>query len=131
MKTTAKIIILFLFALLLWNVATAPFDFMTVNIDSEEYGGPLGWLVGLVFAGGGVVIAGVVLVCVGLLLAVVFAGVGVIVVGALGFAAGAVILAMAPLLLPLLLIFFLPVAIVWYLVARSRRDRVVLDKAAA
>jgi len=127
MKTTAKIIILFLFALLLWNVATAPFDFMTVNIDGEEYGGPLGWLVGLVFAGGGVVIAGVVLVCVGLLLAVVFAGVGVIVVGALGFATGAVILAMAPLLLPLLI----PVAIVWYMVTRSRRDRVVLDKAAA
>ncbi|MCD2517178.1 hypothetical protein LQ564_12760 [Massilia sp. G4R7] len=127
MKTTAKIIILFLFALLLLNVFADATDFMTVNIDGEEIGGPLGWLVGLVFAGGGMLIATIVMLFVGLLLAVVFTGVGVIVVGALGFAAGAVLLALAPLMLPLLI----PVAIIWYLVARSRKDRVVLEKTPA
>ncbi|RZA33626.1 MAG: hypothetical protein EOP92_19925 [Lysobacteraceae bacterium] len=72
----------------------------------------------VVFAGGGLVLAGVVMLVVGLVLAVVFAGVGVIVVGALGFAAVAVALALSPLLLPLLV----PVAIIWYLVSRSRKD---------
>jgi hypothetical protein len=127
MKTTVKIIILFLFAMLLLNIFTETTDFMTVNIDGEEIGGPLGWLIGLVFAGGGAVIATVVMLFVGLVLAVVFAGVGVIVIGALGFAAGAVLLAVSPLLLPLLI----PVAIVWYLVSRSRKERVVLEKAPA
>lgn len=127
MKTTVKIIILFLAAVLLWNIFTDSFDVMTVNVDGEEYGGPLGWLVGLVFAGGGMLIATVVMLFVGLVLAVVFAGVGVIVMGALGVAAGAVLLAVAPLLLPLLI----PVAIIWYLVSRSRKDRVVLEKSAA
>ncbi len=126
MKTTVKIIILFLAAVLLWNIFTDSFDVMTVNIDGEEYGGPLGWLVGLVFAGGGMLIATIVMLFVGLVLAVVFAGVGVIVMGALGVAAGAVLLAVAPLLLPLLI----PVAIIWYLVSRSRKDRVVIEKAA-
>jgi len=126
MKTTVKIIILFLFATLLWNIFAETSDFMTVNIDGEEIGGPFGWLVGLVFAGGGMLIATIVMLFVGVLLAVVFAGVGVIVMGALGIAAGAVLLAVSPLLLPLLV----PLAIIWYLVSRPRKDRVVIEKAA-
>ncbi len=127
MKKYAPYIILFLFALLLWNVFTDAADFTTVNIDGEEFDGPLGALLGLVFAGGGAIIAGVVMLFVGLVLAVVFAGVGVIVLGALGVAAVAVALAVSPLLLPLLV----PVAIIWFFVARSRRQRVVLEKAPA
>ena len=50
--------------MLLWNIFTETTDFMTVNIDGEEIGGPLGWLIGLVFAGGGAVIATVVLAAV-------------------------------------------------------------------
>ena len=126
MKTTVKIIILFLFATLLWNIFAETGDYMSVNIDGEEFGGPLGWLVGLVFAGGGMLIATIVMLFVGVLLAVVFAGVGVIVMGALCVAASAVLLAVAPLLLPLLV----PLAIIWYLVARSRKAPVVLEKAA-
>jgi len=126
MKTTVKIIILFLFATLLWNIFAETGDFMSVNIDGEEIGGPFGWLVGLVFAGGGMLIATVVMLFVGVLLAVVFAGVGVIVMGALGIAAGAVLLAVSPLLLPLLV----PLAIIWYLVSRPRKERVVIEKAA-
>ncbi|MFC0253689.1 hypothetical protein [Massilia consociata] len=116
----ALYIILFLFALLLWDVATDAGDFMTVNVDGEEIGGPLGALLALLFAGGGTIIAGIVMIVVGLVLAVVFAGVGVILLGALGVAAVAVALAISPLLLPLLV----PVAIVWFFVARSRKARV-------
>ncbi|CAN7593538.1 hypothetical protein [Massilia sp. LjRoot122] len=121
MKNFAKIAILFLFAVLLLDIAFDAADFMSFNIDGEHIDGPLGALLAVVFAGGGLVIAGVVLLVVGLVLAVVFAGVGVIVVGALGFAAVAVALALSPLLLPLLI----PVAIVWYLVSRNRKDRVI------
>jgi hypothetical protein len=126
MKDFAKIIILFVFALLLLDVASDAADFMSFHVDGEEFDGPLGALLGVVFAGGGLVIGGVVMLLVGLVLAVVFAGVGVIVVGALGFAAVAVALALSPLLLPLLV----PVAIIWYLVSRSNRKARMAQPAA-
>lgn len=122
MKKYAPYIILFLFALLLWDVATEP-DFMMVDFDGDEIGGPLGALLAVVLAGGGMVIGGVVLLVVGLVLAVVFAGLGVILLGALGVAAVAVALAISPLLLPLLV----PVAIIWFLVARNRKAREARD----
>lgn len=117
MKNFAKIALLFVFALLLLDIAFDAADFMHFHVDGDEVDGPLGALLGLIFAGGGLVIGGVVLLVVGVVLAVVFAGVGVIVVGALGFAAVAVALALSPLLLPLLV----PVAIIWYLVSRNRK----------
>ena len=120
MKNFAKIAILFLFAVLLLDIAFDAADFMHFHIDGDEVDGPLGALLAVLFAGGGLVIAGVVLLVVGVVLAVVFAGVGVIVVGALGCAALAVALALSPLLLPLLV----PVAIIWYLVSRNRKARV-------
>ncbi|VXB61790.1 hypothetical protein [Massilia sp. 9I] len=125
MKNFAKIAILFLIALLLWDLAVDSSDFMSFNIDGDEVSGPLGAFLGLLFAGGGVIIAGVVVLVVSVVLAVVFAGVGVILLGALGVAAVAVALAISPLLLPLLV----PVAIIWYLVARSRKTRVVAPAA--
>ena len=121
MKNFAKIAILFVFALLLLDVAFDAADFMSFNIDGDEVDGPLGALLAVLFAGGGLVLAGVIMLVVSVVLAVVFAGVGVIVVGALGVAAVAVALALSPLLLPLLV----PVAIIWYLVSRSRKDRAV------
>ena len=119
MKNFAKIALLFVFAVLLLDIASDAADFMHFNIDGDEVDGPLGALLAVIFAGGGLVIAGLVMLVVGAVLAVVFAGVGVIVVGALGCAALAVALALSPLLLPLLV----PVAIVWYLVSRSRKER--------
>ncbi|KFI07894.1 hypothetical protein [Massilia sp. BSC265] len=120
MKTFAKIALLFVFAVLLLDIAFDAADFMRFHLDGEEFDGPLGALLGVLFAGGGIVIAAIVTVVVGVVLAVVFAGVGVIVLGALGCAAVAVALALSPLLLPLLV----PVAIVWYLVSRSRKAHV-------
>jgi hypothetical protein len=124
MKKIAPYVILFLFAMLIWNVFVHN-DGMSFNIDGEEFDGPFGALLGMLFAGGGILIAGLVMVVVGVVLAVVFAGVGVIVVGALGVAALAVVAAIAPLFLPLLLL-----AGIWYLVSRSRKNRALRAHAA-
>ncbi|NNG24794.1 hypothetical protein [Telluria aromaticivorans] len=118
MKKYVPYLLLFLFALLLWDMATA--DFMSVNFDGDEIDGPLGAFLGLVFAGGGAIIGGLVMLVVGAVLAVVFAGLGVILLGALCVAAVAVALAISPLLLPLLV----PIAIIWFLASRQRKSRV-------
>ena len=119
MKKTAAIIILFLFALLVWNVFT--FGDSVVNIDGEDIGGPLGALLATFFAGGGLLLAGVIMLFVGGVLAVVFAGVGILCIGGLAIGACVLALIVSPLLLPLLV----PVAIVWWLVSRSRKHRVM------
>lgn len=120
MKKTAAFVILFLFALLLWDLSSWSGN-MAFNVDGDEVTGPLGALLALLFAGGGALLGGVALLVVGGILAVVFAGVGILCIG--GLALGAVLLALAvsPLLLPLLV----PVAIVWCLIGRSRRNRVM------
>jgi len=119
MKKIAAIIILFLFAMLVWNVFT--FGDSVVNIDGEDIGGPLGALLATFFAGGGLLLAGVIMLFVGGVLAVVFAGVGILCIGGLALGACVLALIVSPLLLPLLV----PVAIVWWLVSRSRKHRVM------
>ena len=118
MKKYAPYVVAFLFALLLWDFATETGGFM-MDFDGEEFDGPLGAFLALVFAGGGTLIAGLVMLVVGVVLAVVFAGLGVILLGALVVAAVAVALAISPLLLPLLL----PLALIWFLASRQRRAR--------
>jgi len=116
MKDRTAITLLFLFALLCWSV----FDDhggATFMVNGDLADGPLETLLGLVFAGGGMLLAGCILLLVGGILAVVFAGVGIVCAGSLGLAAIVVALAVAPFLLPLLL----PLALVWYLVRRPRR----------
>jgi hypothetical protein len=117
MKKTATIIILFLFALLVWNVFT--FGDSVVTIGDEDIGGPLGAVLATVFAGSGMLLAGVIMLFVGAVLAVVFAGVGVLVIGGLALGACVLALMISPLLLPLLV----PLAIVWFFVNRSRKHR--------
>jgi len=123
MKKAAPFIILFLFALLAWNV----FDSggMTFDVDGDEIGGPLGALLAMLFAGGGIVLAGFILLVVGAVLAVVFAGVGILCL--VGLVCGALVLALvaSPLLLPLLL----PLAVIWYLASRSRKNRMLREQA--
>ncbi|UVW29236.1 hypothetical protein [Massilia sp. H6] len=121
MKKLAPYVILFLFALLLWEISSDASQFMTVDLGGEHVGGPLGALLALLLAGGGVIIGGIAMLLVGVLLAVVFAGVGIMVLGALGVAAVALVLALSPLLLPLLL----PLALIWFLLSRQRRARLV------
>jgi len=124
MKKIAPYVILFLFALLLWDVLASSSDWM-LHIDGEQFDGPLGALLALLFAGGGMIVGALALVVVGVVLAVAFAGVGVIVLGALAVAAVAVALAISPLLLPLLV----PVAIIWIMVSRSRKNREAREQA--
>ena len=91
---------------------------MHMQFNGSDIDGPLEWLFGLVFAGGGVLIAALVLVCVAVVMGVVLAGVGMVLLAVLAFC---VVLALAlstPVLLPLLI----PVAIVWLLVSRNRRQ---------
>jgi hypothetical protein len=66
-----------------------------------------------------------VMLVVGAVLAVVFAGVGIILIGGLGIGAAALALAISPLLLPLLL----PLAVIWYLVKRSNKNRMMREHA--
>lgn len=119
MKKYAPYIILFLVALIAWDMFADVGNFH-MDIDGDEFDGPLGALLGLLFGSLGLIIGTVVALCVGALLVVVFAGVGVLLVGALALAACLGLLAVSPLLLPILI----PVAIVWFFVSRSRRNRI-------
>lgn len=120
MKKTAAFVILFLFALLLWNVF-AWGGGTVLSIDGDDIGGPLGALLATLFAGGGILLGGAIVLMVFGVLAVLFAGVGVLCIGGLALGALVVALAVSPLLLPLLV----PVAIVWYLASRSRKQRIM------
>lgn len=124
MKRAAPYVILFLFAMVLWNALSWGGD-ANIYFGDDELDGPLGFLLATLFAGGGTLIAVLVTAVVGVVLAVVFAGVGVIVIGALCVAALTVALAVSPLLLPLVL----PLALIWYFMHRSRKER--LEKAVA
>ncbi len=123
MKKTAIFVIAFLFALLLWNVFV--YGGPTVNFDGDEIDGPFGALLAMLFAGGGTLIAVLVMLVVGVVLAVVFAGVGIILIGGLGIGAVVLALAISPLLLPLVL----PLALIWYMVGRSRKNRMMRQQA--
>jgi len=125
MKKIAPYLILFLCALLLWDLLFT-FGDASFHIDGEEVGGPLGAMLGILFAGGGTLIGLLVVLVVGVVLAVVFAGVGIVIVGALAIAGLAVAAAIVPFLVPLLL----PLAVIWYLVSRARRNRAVQKVAA-
>jgi hypothetical protein len=117
MKKIALAVILLLFAVLAWNLYCGAGD-MSVNIDGERIDGPLGAVLGLLLGGAGLIIGTVVMVMVGAVLAVVFAGVGILVVSALALAALIVAVVVSPLLL-----LFLPLAVIWFLVSRARRNR--------
>jgi len=101
-------------------------NYLHVNIEGDEFEGPLGTLLGLLFAGGGLIIAAIAITCAAVFVGVLFAGIGILMV--IGLALLAIVLAavIAPFLLPLLI----PVAIIWYLAARNRkqRERAILNK---
>lgn len=118
MRKIAPYLILFLIAVIAWDMFADTHSYY-MDIDGDEFDGPLGALFGLLFGSLGLIIGTIVALCVGALLVVVFAGVGVLLVGALALAAGLALLAMSPLLLPVLI----PLAIIWFFVSRSRRTR--------
>ena len=97
-----------------------------VNVGDDEFDGPLGWLLGVVFAGGGLLIAAVVLTCVALLVGLLFAGLGVLMVVGLAALAIALCAALSPLLMPVAIV----VGIVWFFNRRNRQRREALKEAA-
>jgi len=121
MTSTAKKLlaaaIVFVLALSLWDSVLG--NNMHINIDGDEFDGPLGALFGLVLAGGGILIAAVAVTCAAVFVGVLCAGIGMVLVSALVLAAVIVLAAMSPLLLPLLI----PVGLYWIFTARARRQR--------
>lgn len=114
-KLLTFVLILMLACLFLDKISATD---MHMQFNGDDVDGPLEWLFGVVFAGGGLLIAALALVCAAVVTGVVLAGVGVVL---LAVVACCVVLALAistPVLLPLLL----PIAIVWLLVSRSRKQ---------
>lgn len=118
MKKIAPIVILLLFCLLAWNVFLHPSG-MRLDVNGRDFDGPLGAVLGALFAGGGLIVGALVLLLFGTMLALLFAGIGMLLVCALGFAALILAAVISPLLLPLLI----PLAIIGFFVARARRKR--------
>ncbi len=118
MKKLFPAVVIFLTAMVLWNVFIQPGHFM-VDIDGDSFDGPVGIVFGSLLAGGGMLLAAVIVISVGLLLTVLFAGLGILLV--VGLVLGAVCLAavMSPLMLPLLI----PAAIIWTFHRRNQRDQ--------
>lgn len=109
--------VVFLLAVAVWQSVLG--DGMHVNLDGDEIGGPLGALLSLLFGGAGMLLAGLVLICVTIFLCLLFASLGVLAVAGVALAAVIVMAAVSPLLLPLLI----PVALYWLLVSRPRKQR--------
>ncbi len=124
MKKLFPAVVIFLTAMVIWNVFVQPGHFM-VDIDGDSFDGPVGIVFGSLLAGGGMLLAAVIVSLVGLLLTLLFAGLGILLVA--GLAVGAVCLAamLSPLMLPLLI----PVGIFWIFYRRNQRQQ-QRDKAA-
>lgn len=120
MKITAKKLVFAAFVTLLavsaWQATFG--DGMYVNIDGDEIDGPLGFLLGTVFAGGGLLIATVAITCAAVFVGVLFAGLGILMISGMVLLAVVVAAAVSPLLLPLLI----PIGIYWIFRHRSRKQ---------
>jgi len=92
---------------------------MQVNIDGDEIDGPLGAFIGLIAAGGGVLLAAIICAAVAVFLGMLFAGLGILMMTGMVLLAVVVCAAVSPLLLPLLI----PFGLYWFFVARPRKQR--------
>ncbi|SFU71972.1 hypothetical protein [Pseudoduganella namucuonensis] len=117
MKKLLAFAIILLLAIAAFD-AIDPSD-MIVHIGDEEFDGPLGALLGLVFGGVGMLIAAIALTCAAVFVGFLFAGLGILMVVGLALLALVLAAVVAPFMLPLLI----PAAIVWFFVARNRRHR--------
>lgn len=122
MKKLLAIVLIALLAIATWNsIDTSD---MIVHIGDEEFDGPLGALLGLVFGGLGLVIGAVVMVCVAVFLGFLFAGLGILMLTGLVLLAVVLLAVMSPLMLPLLI----PAGIIWFFMARNRKHKDPLHK---
>ena len=95
---------------------------MHMQFNGDDVDGPLEWLFGLAFAGGGLLIALIALVCAAVVAGVVVASVGLFMVAGIVIGGAVLVLVLlacsAPVLLPLLVI----AAMIWLLSNRSRKQ---------
>jgi len=91
-----------------------------MQFNGDDVDGPLEWLFGMAFAGGGLLIA---LVCAAVVAGMVIAGVGVFVVAGLAIACGVVVAVLLALSSPVLLPLLILAAFAWLLVGRNRKQR--------
>ncbi|KQV79407.1 hypothetical protein ASD15_18940 [Massilia sp. Root351] len=117
MKKLLAILLIALLFIAAWN--TLDSSGMVVHLGDEEFEGPLGVLLGITFGGLGLLIGAVVMVCVAVFLGFLFAGLGVLMVAGLLMLAVVLVAVMSPLMLPVLI----PAAIIWFIVARNRKQR--------
>lgn len=117
MKRMLTLAVLALLAIAAWHAVDGG-DWQ-VDIDGDQYDGPLGTAIGMLFAGGGLVIAAVAIVCAAVFVGVLFAGLGILMVVGLGLLAVVLAAIIAPFLLPLLI----PLGIFWLFARRARRQR--------
>lgn len=94
-----------------------------LQFNGDEVDGPLEWLFGMAFAGGGLLIALAALVCAAVVAGMVIAGVGVFVVAGLAIACGVVVVVLLAISSPVLLPLLILAAFAWLLVSRNRRQR--------
>lgn len=92
---------------------------MSVNIDGDELGGPLGALLGVLLASGGLALAAVIMLATAALVGLLFAGLGILMIAGIAVLAVVVAAAVSPLLLPLLV----PAGLYWFFVVRGRQQR--------
>ena len=97
-----------------------------MNVDGDEFDGPVGAVLSVLFAGGGLLIGAVVILCAAVFVGLLFAGLGMLLVLLLAAIAVALVCALSPLLLPLAIV----VGIVWFFSRRSRALREALQGAA-
>ncbi len=115
-KVFALSLVLLFFCMLAAWISIDASD-LVVTVGDTDYDGPLGALFGTVLAGGVFAVVAVVMVFVAAIVAVVMAGVGVIVILSLALAAVVTMAAVSPLLLPLMIPFF----IYWLVKRRNRK----------
>lgn len=121
MNNTAKKLLVATFILLVtlsvWQFLVG--DTMHIDIDGDEFSGPFGALFGVALAGGGILIAAVAMACALVFVGLLCAGISVILVSVLVFASAAVVVAISPLMLPLLIV----AGMYWFFKTRASKQR--------
>ncbi len=118
MKKIAPLLVLFLFTLVVWEAMAG--HGMSFEFDGDHVDGPIGAIVGLMLAGGGLLVALVVALVVTVVVTLVCAGVGLLLVVGPVLLVIVILAAVSPVLLPLLI----PIAIIWYFASRNRKPAV-------
>ena len=91
---------------------------MTMEFNGKDVDGPLEFLFGMIFAGGGLLIGLLAIICAAVVIGLVMTGFGVLIFAIVAGCIALGLLFSAPFMLPLLI----PIAIIWMLVSRNRKQ---------